>query len=69
MLYIFPFIYVSSGDTLTSNDTPYGVTSGVIVSTDQLAMSLLSLGHAKSCCPIGHHNLFNCLDITPKWMC
>ena len=38
-----PFLFFIFGDTLTSNDNPYGVTSGLIFATDQSEMSLLNL--------------------------
>ena len=53
--------------TLTYIASPYGVSSGLICSTDQSAMSLPSLWvHAKSCCPIDQCYICLPYDCTGK---
>ena len=41
-MYVVTFLFFIFGDTFTSNDSLYGVISWVILSTDQLAITLLN---------------------------
>ena len=51
------FFFYFLGDLLTSNLIPYGVTSGLIFSTDQSALSLQIDAECipRGCCPIGQY--------------
>ena len=52
---------------LTSNNIPYGVTSGFIFSTNQSAMSLLNCLVSNVRAVVWLVNILNCLDYDHNW--